>query len=294
MQTQPADSGRSLPQRGAVLVTGASSGIGRACALNLAAAGFRVFAGVRAERDAELLRAAAPQSLTPLLLDVTDTDQLSAAASLLTAELRTSGLQGLINNAGICVTGPLEYVPLRALRQQLEVNVVAQVAVTQAVLPLLRIARGRIVNIGSTSGRIAGRLVGPYCASKFALEAVTSALRLELQSSGVAVSIVEPGVVATAFWAKALAAEHALVLNLPPDGSQRYGEALARRRDKMTQFSSTGCLPEAVCNAIFHALTARRPKLRYVVGMDAKLRTTLAAVLPEWLWHYLVAGRGSA
>jgi NAD(P)-dependent dehydrogenase (short-subunit alcohol dehydrogenase family) len=276
---------------GAVLITGASSGIGRACASRLAAEGFRVFAGVRTPRDVDSLRLEARANLSPLLLDITNEEQLAACAALLRSELPEGRLAGLVNNAGISVTGPLEHVAIPALREQLEVNVVAQLAVTQAMLPLLRAGRGRIVNIGSTSGRIAGRYTGPYCASKFALEALTSTLRLELQSSGVAVSIVEPGVVSTPFWRKTLEAETKLAATLPPDGAERYGEALAHRREHMMSWGAGGSSPIAVCDAIVHALTAPRPRLRYIVGKDARIRTTLAALLPERLWYYLAASR---
>ena len=284
---------RAASHRSAVLVTGASSGIGRACALTLAAEGFCVVAGVRSMQDAEALKESAQGNLSTLLLDITDANQLAHAASLLSNELRESGLGGLINNAGICVTGPLEYVPIESLRVQLEVNVVAQIAVTQAMLPLLRRGKGRIVNIGSTSGRIAGRYAGPYCASKFALEALTSVLRLELQSSGIAVSIIEPGIVATPFWKKLRAAEDALAQSLPEEGWQRYGAALRGRQQKMMLWGQNGLSTAAVCDSVRHALTTSRPKLRYVVGSDARLRTTLAALLPERLWYYLGTG-GSA
>lgn len=275
----------------AVLVTGTSSGIGRACALTLASKGFRVFAGVRNERDASVLREGAPANLSTLILDVTDAGQVAAAGALLQRELSDGALHGLVNNAGICVTGPLEQVAIGALREQLEVNVIGQVAVTQAMLPFLRKGRGHIVNIGSTSGRISGRYTGPYCASKFALEALTSALRLELQPSGVSVSIVEPGVVATSFWNKMLAAEEALASSLPNDCLERHGEALARRRESVPGWQAAGASTTTVCDAILHALTAPRPKLRYVVGRDARLKAALVSLLPEKVWYYLTAGR---
>lgn len=287
----PSRSSLSSNVGGAVLITGTSSGIGRTCALTLAAKGFRVFAGVRNEQDAQMLQADAPGNLSTLILDVTDASQIAAAATLVQRELSDGALHGLVNNAGICVTGPLEQVPISALREQLEVNVVGQVAVTQAMLPFLRTGRGRIVNIGSTSGRIAGRYTGPYCASKFALEALTSTLRLELQSSGVTVSIVEPGVVATSFWNKVLAVEEALAHSLPNDCLERHGEALTRRRDNMPGWQAGGASTTIVCDAILHALTAPRPKLRYVVGRDARVRVVLARLLPERLRYYLAARR---
>ena len=175
---------------GAVVVTGASSGIGRACALHLAALGLQVFAGVRRAEDGAALQAASSARLTPMLLDVADETSIRAATDTITAAVGEAGLAGLVNNAGIGVAGPLEFLPLAEFRTQLEVNVTGQLAVTQALLPLLRQGRGRIVNMGSIGGRIAAPFVGPYSASKFALEALTDALRMELRPWGLHVAIV--------------------------------------------------------------------------------------------------------
>jgi NAD(P)-dependent dehydrogenase (short-subunit alcohol dehydrogenase family) len=259
--------------------------------------GFRVFAGVRTTSDTTSLgmpdgrgSSGAPR-ISTIPLDVTKEDQVAAACAVLRAELETTGLAGLVNNAGIAITGPLEYLPLSRLREQFEINVIGQVAITQAVLPLLRLARGRIVNMGSTSGRIADRFAAPYCASKFAMEAITSALRLELRPFGIHVSMVEPGVVATPFWEKVFAAERDLALGLPGEGSRNYGKALESRRVRLAQLKAAGASPEVVCRSVLHALTARAPKLRYVVGSDAKLRTIVAAMLPERVWFRIVARR---
>ncbi len=174
-----------------VLITGASTGIGEACALWLQDRGYRVFAGVRKSTDAEALQQKSKGHLTPVLLDVADEASIREAVQfVLTQEPK---LEGLVNNAGIAVAGPLEFVPLQELRRVLEVNVVGQVAVTQAFLPLLREARGRVVLMSSISGRVAAPLMGPYAASKFALEAIGDALRRELAPWGIEVSIIEPG-----------------------------------------------------------------------------------------------------
>ena len=178
-----------------VVITGASTGIGAACALHLDQWGWRVFAGVRKQGDAEALRAQGSARLTPVSLDVTDTVSISTAASAVAGAVGAAGLAGLVNNAGIVVPGPIELLPLSDLRRQLEINVVGQVAVTQAFLPLIRAGRGRIVNMGSIAGRMATPFTGAYGASKFALEALTDALRLELQPWGISVSIIEPGAV---------------------------------------------------------------------------------------------------
>ncbi len=183
----------------AVLVTGASTGIGRATGLYLQARGFRVFASVRRETDAADLSGA-----TPVLLDVENAESIRAAADAVGAALEDGALQGLVNNAGIAVSGPLEFLEMSDLRHQFEVNLFGQVAVTRAFLPLLRRAKnGRIVNMSSISGRITAPLLGPYSMSKFALEAFSDALRRELSPFGLSVSVVEPGAIKTPIWDKA-------------------------------------------------------------------------------------------
>ncbi len=185
----------------AIVVTGASTGIGRECVRLLASQGYRVFAGVRTPQDAQALVQEVPQGLTPVFLDVTDATSIRAAVEVV-SKARSDGLYGLVNNAGITVAGPLEVLPIDALRRQIEVNVIGPVAVTQAFLPLLRKARGRIVLMGSILGRVALPYVGAYSISKFALEAVTDSLGMELAESGVSVSLMEPGNIATPIWAK--------------------------------------------------------------------------------------------
>ena len=184
---------------GGVVVTGASSGIGEATALRLANAGFAVFAGVRREEDAEALRL---RGVRPVRLDVRDAAQVAAAAQEVRGALGPAGLVALVNNAGVVVPGPLEFVPLDKLRGQFEVNVIGQVAVIQAFLPLLRETRGRIVNISSIDGRIATPLLGPYVASKFALEGLSDALRRELRPWGIQITLIEPGAIKTRIWEK--------------------------------------------------------------------------------------------
>ena len=174
-----------LTGRGAVVITGASTGIGRACALDLDGRGFRVFAGVRKDEDGERLRSERP-SIEPLRIDVTDAGEIAAARDRVSEEVGTAGLAGLVNNAGIAVPGPLEHLPIDEFRRQMEVNLVGQVAVTQAFLPLLRTARGRVVNIGSIGGRVALPMLGPYAASKHAMEGISDSLRRELRPWGIA------------------------------------------------------------------------------------------------------------
>jgi NAD(P)-dependent dehydrogenase (short-subunit alcohol dehydrogenase family) len=246
-----------------VVVTGASSGIGLATAERLARSGWRVFGGVRTDADATTLR---ERGIEPVALDVTDGAQIAAAAEAVGATL-----DGLVDNAGIAIAAPLELVPLPELRHQLEVNVIGQVAVTQAFLPALRRARGRIVLMGSIGGRSALPFLGPYAASKHALEAIADSLRVELRPWGIAVAIVEPASIATAIWAKGAARADELRASFPPDVDELYAPAVASFR-KVALSRGPGADPDAVAKAVEHALTASRPKARYLVGRDAHLR----------------------
>ena len=246
-----------------VVVTGASSGIGLACAKRLAARGWEVFGGIRSDADAAALREAGVQ---PLRLDVTAAEQIAAAADAVGPDLH-----GLVDNAGIAIAAPLELVPMAELRRQLEVNVVGQVAVTQAFLPALRRAGGRIVLMGSIGGRSSLPFLGPYAASKHALEAIADSLRLEVAPFGVAVSIVEPASIRTPIWEKGAARAEELGRELEPEVRQLYAERVARFR-KVALSRGPGGDPEEVAKAVEHALTAARPRARYVVGRDAHLR----------------------
>jgi len=246
-----------------VVVTGASSGIGLACARRLGGAGWRVFGGVRAPEDAAALR---ELGVEPIALDVTDSEQIDAAA-----EAVGPTLDGLVDNAGIAIAAPLELVPLDELRRQLEVNVVGQVAVTQAFLPALRAARGRVVLMGSVGGRSALPFLGPYAASKHALEAVADSLRVELRPWGIAVSIVEPASIATGIWAKGAARADELRAALPRETDGLYADAIRRFR-ALALSRGPGGDPDAVARVVEHALTSSRPRARYLVGRDAHLR----------------------
>jgi NAD(P)-dependent dehydrogenase (short-subunit alcohol dehydrogenase family) len=250
-----------------VVVTGASSGIGEACAIRLARNGWRVFAGVRTIEDADRLRS---ESITPVTLDVTVADQIAAAA-----EAVGEDLHGLVDNAGIGLSAPLEFVPLEELRLQLEVNVVGQIAVTQAFLPALRRSAGRIVLMGSIAGRSALPFLGPYAASKFALEAIADSLRVELRPWRIAVSIVEPGSIRTPIWTKGAERAEKLLAQAPHVADVLYGDAIARFREVAVKRGQSGASPEAVAKVVEHALTAPRPRPRYLVGRDAKLRARL-------------------
>jgi NAD(P)-dependent dehydrogenase (short-subunit alcohol dehydrogenase family) len=192
-------------------------------------------------------------------------------------------LAGLVNNAGIAVAGPVEAVPISGWRRQLEVNVIGQVAVTQAFLPLLRKGRGRIINMGSIAGRATMPLMGPYSASKYALEAMTDALRLELQPWGIEVSIIEPGAIATPIWDKSSKEAAALEAATRPELTALYAGAVAGVKGVVSKVAERAISPEAVVEAVVHALTAARPKTRYLIGRDAKLRAFMVKLLPDRL-----------
>jgi len=275
---------------GAVVVTGASKGIGRACALHLDRLGFQVFAGVRRDEDGQALRREASDRLVPVLLDVTDAASIEDAEGRVAEAVGATGLAGLVNNAGVAVAGPLEFLPLSELRRQLEVNVIGQIAVTQAMLPHLRRSRGRVVNIGSISGKSSLPFTGAYGASKHALEALTDALRVELMPWGIEVSIVEPGVIATPIWQTSIRAAEAVMQDYPPEAHEYYGAAIEKVRAGVAANGETGRPPEDVARVVAHALTARRPRTRYLVGRDAKVRLLLEK-LPDRLRDRLIASR---
>ncbi|CAA9586383.1 MAG: Short-chain dehydrogenase/reductase SDR [uncultured Thermomicrobiales bacterium] len=274
---------------GTVIVTGASTGIGEATAAHLQSLGFSVLAGVRSEADAERVAAHGLERMSPLMLDVTDAESIAAAAQTVGQDLGAIGLAGLVNNAGIAVSAPLEFVPIEDLRMQLEVNVIGQVAVTQAFLPLLRVAQGRIVNMGSIGGRVALPLVGAYAASKFALEAITDTLRRELHHQGVEVVVIEPGGIKTPIWEKGNAVADRIASNAPPAVEPLYGKLIDAMRLATARIETdTGLPPVAVAEVVGTALTVPRPRTRYVVGRDARLRAVAARVLPDRVFDWLV------
>jgi NAD(P)-dependent dehydrogenase (short-subunit alcohol dehydrogenase family) len=267
------------------LITGASTGIGRATALRLAAAGWRVFAGVRDPVAGERLSGEAVAGrVIPLTLDVTDAGQIEQARARVARETagdggaQGGGLDALVNNAGIGVGGPLELLSPEDLRRQFEVNVFGQVAVTRALLPALRAAGGRIVLLSSIGGLVSVPFNGPYAASKHAIEALGDALRGELHSSSIDVSLVEPGSVKTPIWGKAQDTVNTLAI--PPELQQEYGRVPAAFAKVLADSERRGVSPEQVAATIERALTARRPRARYLVGRDARGMLLAHAVLP--------------
>lgn len=269
-----------------VLITGASSGIGRASALRLAREGFVVFAGVRKPQDAEsLTHEAGParERLVPVELDVTDANAVRAVAAQVRARVGDRGLDGLVNNAGIGVSMPVEYLPLEVLRHQFEVNVFGQVAVTQAFLPLIRQARGRIVNIGSVGGHITIPFGGALCGSKHAFRSLNDALRLELHPFGIHVCMIEPGSIRTPAVDKTLGDVEGVIARLPPEGVARYGEMLREFTRRAAEREQGGSSPDVVAAAVQHALTADHPHARYPVGKHARALVTMPRILPDGL-----------
>ena len=275
--------------RGGVVVTGASTGIGYACALHLDRIGFRVFAGVRRDEDAERLRAQASERLVPVKLDVTDAASIRAAADEVTAALGSEPLSGLVNNAGIAVSGPVEYLPIDEVRKQLEVNFIGQVAVTQAFLPLLRRSRGRVINIGSVGGEVALPFLSPYAASKHAMEGFSDSLRREVERLGVHVSVIRPGAIQSSIWERGNAAADEVLANVPPEALEVYGDAVRGARTAANKRAQEAIPAQAVADVVEHALTSDKPKTRYVVGRVGKAMVKLERWLPDRVFDRLVA-----
>ncbi len=280
------ESDSTLRRQGAVLVTGASSGIGYATALRLARNGTIVFAGIRRQIDGESLLREGAGNIKPMLLDVAD------ATSLLRARAKIDGsreyrLDGLVNNAGTALAGPLELLPIAEIRKQFEVNFFGALATIQTFLPLLRESRGRIVNVSSISGKLAAPLIGAYAASKFALEAASDALRVELRPFGISVSVIEPGSVGTPLWRRSTAASLKLLDEAPLERRAGYDATIRLMMRRAQQHDLRGVGPERVARAIERALTAHRPQARYLVGIDARLRLLLAR-LPEPLRDFVI------
>ncbi|MFN6517661.1 MAG: SDR family oxidoreductase [Nostoc sp. CreGUA01] len=274
--------------QGTVLITGASTGIGQACALLLDRLGFSVFAGVRQDIDAQTLQQKASSRLIPIFLDVTDAESIASVVDRLTNTVGDVGILGLVNNAGIAVPGPLELLPVAEFQHQMNVNVTGQLAVTQAFLGLLRQGRGRIVNMGSIAGRSPTPFLGAYNASKFALEALTDVMRMELKPWGISVSIIEPGSIATPIWNKSLTQAEIGQDSLSESALNLYGQAMNTVRQKMQLIASRGISADIVAQAVVHALTAKQPKTRYLIGQDAKIQAVLKHILPDRLHDRLI------
>jgi NAD(P)-dependent dehydrogenase (short-subunit alcohol dehydrogenase family) len=270
-----------------ILITGASRGIGRAAADHLAALGWDVFAGVRKAEEGDALVEQFGARIHPVVLDITNADQVAELEHAL-----PSTLDAVLNNAGIVVGGPIEAVPLSELRRQLEVNVVGQVAVTQALLPKLRPVHGRIVFVSSVSGRISGPMTGAYSGSKYALEGIADALRIELRPWGVPVVLVEPAQTDTDMWRTAEDLLESTVGDLTPEMRDLYVRHIEGQRVSIPKARKMAVPVDNVAKVIEQALTAKRPKARYVVGRGPRIAAAVAPLLPSRLSDALLAATG--
>jgi NAD(P)-dependent dehydrogenase (short-subunit alcohol dehydrogenase family) len=274
------------------VVTGASTGIGRACVDELARTGAHVWASVRTDDDEQTLRRDHPDAVTVLRMDVTDADSVAAAGQQV---LAAGPLTGLVNNAGVALPAPLEHIPIEVFRRQLEVNLIGQLAVTQAMLPALRKSReqgadARIVMIGSIGGRIAAPMLGAYHASKFGMVGLADTLRAELAPSGIRVVLIEPGAIATPIWDRGAAAGNELLPGLPEAGRQRYSAQIAVAQSSAAKSAKRGLPPVRAAQVVLKALTATNPRPRYLVGPDAHAAAVVAQ-LPHRLRYRLTAAR---
>lgn len=270
----------------AVLVTGASTGIGRAIVERLAGDGTRVFAAVR-----DLSTVEQHPLVTAVRLDITSAEEARAAAETVQAALGADRLRGVVNNAGVAVGGPLEFIDLDEVRRQFEVNVIGQIAVTQAFLPLLR-DQGptdpRIVFTSSIGGRVAAPFIGPYAASKHAVNGMAESLRRELLPWGFHVSVLAPATVTTPIWDKAVDDVSTAVDSLPPRGVDLYGKAIATMQRIVAGANDAGIPASEVADAAHHALFSRRPKAEYLIGREAKMMATASTLLPYRLFDKAV------
>lgn len=267
-------------QRGHVVVTGTSTGIGAATTKALADEGFHVFAGVRRDEDAQAWEERRKGKVTPLIIDVTDEQAISAAAATVTGAVGDRGLAGLVNNAGIGVPAPLELQPMADFREQLEVNLFGPVAMVQAFLPLIRRGHGRIVNVGSIGGMLVLPVNGAYSASKFGMRAISDALRLELRQWSIHVSLIEVAPVKTAIFGKTFAALDGLEEKLGAGGYALYEQQIAAIRKAVEDAEASADPPSVIADVILHALTSDKPKTRYLAGHGGK-QTAVAAALPD-------------
>lgn len=272
-----------------ILVTGASTGIGWATSLELAEKGWRVFAAVRKEADAKKLRDASSGKITTVIMDIVDYESVKRGAQEIEKALGGDGLDALFNNAGISVQGPLEIIPIELFEQQIRVNVFGHVFVTQTFLPLLRKAKGRIVFTSSESGRMTLPLMAPYSSSKFALEAVASALRIELRPWKIKVSCVELQTIKTPMWEKIDTSTEKLMASLPKQTRDLYQKELKTLSVFPKWQAEMGISMKKAVRVIIRALSARSPKARYLVGYEARLLVYSHAITPTWMMDWIAS-----
>ncbi|CAM2767492.1 short-chain dehydrogenase [Mycobacterium intermedium] len=284
---------RSAPARSkSIVITGASSGLGRAAAIHLSKIGYRVFAGVRSEGSAGELAALPPSlgELIPVSLDVTDGTSIARAADFIDHECTNTGLWAVINNAGVCISAPLECIPIDLVRTQLETNVVGALALLQHLLPLLRASGGRVVNVSSGIGNVAPAYLGAYAAAQFAKEALSDALRRELRPLGVSVSIIQPGAIHTPLWGKIRESADQIMSAAPADLSVTYRAKFAaflEMNEARGQASKT--TPTDFADTVAVALAAKRPKVRYRVGLDSWGTVFARRMVPDRIMDAVIA-----
>ena len=267
--------------RGYVVVTGTSTGIGAATAAYLTEQGFHVFAGVRRVEDCEALRESTEHELTPVLLEVTDEASIAGAVETVKSVVGDRGLAGVVNNAGIVKPGPLEHQPIADFREHLEVNLIGPLRVIQAFLPLIRTGNGRIVTVGSIGGHLVLPLHGGYSASKFGLEALSDALRLELRQWRIPVAHVDPGAVKTAIFEKTLREIDGLPSKLDGHAYELYEQQISAIRKVIEKTAADAESPVVIAEAVADALTSDKPNTRYLAGHGAKAAATMARTLPD-------------
>lgn len=272
-----------------VLISGATTGIGQCCALRLAKLGFQIFAGYRKPEDADSLKSL-HANIQPVHLEMTDERSIRQAEAFISNHLQGQPLQGIVNNAGIVISGPVETLPAALWRHQLEVNFIGHISVIQAFLPMLRQSRGRIINMGSVSGIQALPFLGPYSASKFALAALSDSLRLELKPWGIHVALIEPGSIATPIWDKSRSVAEEIQADCSPEGQTLYGSMLESLKRASSRSASRAISPDKVADAVIHGLTSPKPKTRYPIGQTAQLRRFFSW-LPDSLKDYLITSK---
>jgi NAD(P)-dependent dehydrogenase (short-subunit alcohol dehydrogenase family) len=269
-----------------VLISGASTGIGAATARELAGRGYHVLAGVRRAADADALRG---PNLEPVMLDITEEDQIEGVAARIAADPARRPLRAVVNNAGIAVNAPVEVLPMAEWRRQFEVNFFGHIAVTKAVLPALHASSGRVVNISSVGGKVAMPTYGAYAGAKFALEAMSDALRRELAPHGLQVVVVEPGGVRTEMTGHGIERANGVLAAMSPAERNRYGPLLRAVISHAAAFTTSGLPAEAAGRIVADAATVRRPRSRYTIGRDAAVLTRLSRVLPDRVLDRLLA-----
>jgi NAD(P)-dependent dehydrogenase (short-subunit alcohol dehydrogenase family) len=275
-----------LQSQKSILISGASTGIGRCIALHFDKMGYQVFAGVRKAVDGEALKDEASSQLQSVMLDVLDSESVNAALEIVSSMTKTAPLMGVVNNAGIAITMPMEFVPLEMMQKQLDVNVMGVIRVTQAFLPLLRKNQGRIINMSSMSGRQTLPFFGPYAASKYALEAISDALRMELWPHNVKVVLIEPGPIRTPIWEKSAKTAEAAHEKLDPSCESLYGPAQRSIKKMAMRMGEKGAPVQDVANAVELALESPHPKPRYMVN-GSNLSERLSHLFPDQLLDWL-------